>query len=102
MPASICWRRWPSACWPAFCWVGCWAFPGRAAAGSARAPAAATLTPLRLLGLAGVLVVWATGAGLYFFAGQPGLHGDELFVVMRDQADVSSAASIPDRVQRLT
>jgi len=79
----------------------------RAAAGSANTPsggtsAPGTPAPLRLLGLAGVLVVWLAAAGAYFFAGQPGLHGDKLFVVMRDQADVSSAASIPDRVQRLT
>ncbi len=64
--------------------------------------AAPVQMPLRLLGLAGVVLVWAIGAGLYFFAGQPGLHGDKLFVVMRDQADVSAAYKIPDRAQRLT
>lgn len=64
--------------------------------------AAAAPSALLGLSLAGVIVIWAAGAGLYAFAGQPGLHGDKLFVVLRDQADVSAAAAIPDRVQRLT
>ena len=74
---------------------------GRGAAASDSTPAPGT-SGARLLGLAGVLIVWLAGTVLYFFAGQPGMHGDWLFVVMRDQADVSSAANMPDRTQRLT
>ncbi len=40
----------------------------------------------------------AAGAGLiafgaYFFGGQPGFHGEQLFVVMADQADLSTIAN---------
>ncbi|HEY8474547.1 MAG TPA: S8 family serine peptidase [Natronosporangium sp.] len=38
-------------------------------------------------GLAGVLLV--TGAGVYLGLGQPGFHGERLFVVMADQADLT-------------
>ena len=55
----------------------------------------------RLLGLAGVLAVWLLAGLLYLLGGQPGFHGDWLFVVMRDQADVSAAYNIPDRPRRL-
>lgn len=43
---------------------------------------------LAVFGLGGVL--------LYFFAGQPGFHGEQLFVILKEQADVSSAASMTD------
>lgn len=35
-------------------------------------------------------------AGIYLFAGQTGLYGDRLFVILRDQADLSQAVSITD------
>lgn len=54
----------------------------------------------RLVGGLAVLA-WIGGLLLYFFAGQPGFYGDRLFVILKDQADVSSAANIPDRTQRL-
>ncbi|HFQ94387.1 MAG TPA: peptidase S8, partial [Anaerolineae bacterium] len=41
-----------------------------------------------------------TAVGVYFTAGQPGLHGDRIFVILKDQADVSSAAQIEDYDQR--
>jgi subtilisin family serine protease len=66
---------------------------GPVIAGAAPAP--------RLLGFAVAAILWLAGLVLYVFAGQPGLHGDWLFVVMRDQADVSSAAAMPDREARL-
>jgi subtilisin family serine protease len=51
------------------------------------------LRPLGLvLCLAAVLV--------YFFAGRPGFYGDRIFVILRDQADVSSATKISDYNQR--
>jgi hypothetical protein len=38
---------------------------------------------------------------IYFFAGQPGFYGEELFVILHDQADLSQAASISNREDRL-
>jgi subtilisin family serine protease len=40
----------------------------------------------------------ALGIGLlvYFFAGQPGLFGDQAFVILKNQADVSAARNIAD------
>lgn len=54
----------------------------------------------RLVGGLAVLA-WIGGLLLYFFIGQPGFYGDRLFVILKDQADVSAAANIPDRAQRL-
>jgi hypothetical protein len=45
---------------------------------------------------------WAGAAALFFFLGQPGLYGDRLFVILKDQADVSAATQIADRDERLT
>jgi subtilisin family serine protease len=39
---------------------------------------------------------------VYFFAGQPGFFGDRVFVILKDQADVSSAAQIADYNARRT
>ncbi|MBL8045506.1 MAG: S8 family serine peptidase [Anaerolineales bacterium] len=39
---------------------------------------------------------------LYFFIGQPGFYGERLFVILKDQADVSAAAQIEDRNERVT
>ena len=38
---------------------------------------------------------------IYFFAGQPGFYGEQLFVILHDQADLSQAASISNREDRL-
>jgi hypothetical protein len=57
--------------------------------------------PRPALSLGGVAVTWIAGALLYFFAGQPGFYGEQLFVILRDQADVRSAYTIPDRNERL-
>ncbi|WP_433082688.1 S8 family serine peptidase [Dactylosporangium sp. CA-052675] len=46
------------------------------------------------------LVVAAAGATVYVGLGRPGLHGERLFVVMREQADLSGIASIADRGER--
>jgi hypothetical protein len=43
---------------------------------------------LAVFGLGGLL--------LYFFVGQPGFHGEQLFVILNDQADVSAAESMTD------
>ncbi|MGH2537974.1 MAG: S8 family serine peptidase [Candidatus Promineifilaceae bacterium] len=53
------------------------------------------------LALAGAAVVaWLVGAGLYLLVGQPGLHGDQLFVVLRQRADLSAVASVDSFDQR--
>jgi hypothetical protein len=46
------------------------------------------------------VIVWAGALGLYFGPGQPGLYGERLFVILKDQADVSGAAQIKDYNQR--
>jgi subtilisin family serine protease len=53
-----------------------------------------------LPGLAALMLV--ASAALYFFAGHPGFYGEGIFVILRDQADVSSASKIADRTQRLS
>ncbi len=35
-------------------------------------------------------------AGVYAWMGQPGFYGDRLFVILRDQADLSAEAAIPE------
>jgi subtilisin family serine protease len=40
--------------------------------------------------------LWVVVVALYFFAGQPGFYGDRLFVILRSQADVASAAQLED------
>jgi subtilisin family serine protease len=51
------------------------------------------------LGVAAVSA-WLIGAVIYFSAGQPGFHGERIFVVLRSQADVSAASGIKDYNQR--
>ncbi len=47
------------------------------------------------LGLvAAVIAAWS------FAGGHPGYHGDRLFVILKDQADVTSAAALPDLTAR--
>lgn len=50
--------------------------------------------------LIGTAVTWLIGITLYLFVGQPGFYGERLFVIFKDQADVSSAVSMPDYWQR--
>ncbi|WP_326549682.1 S8 family serine peptidase [Micromonospora sp. NBC_01813] len=45
--------------------------------------------PRRWVAAATVAVVAVAGAAVYLTAGQPGLHGERLFVVMSEQADLS-------------
>ena len=49
-----------------------------------------------------VLVVAAAGLVGYFTVGAPGLHGDRLFVVFKEQADLSGVGSIADVHARRT
>ncbi len=50
--------------------------------------------------IGGVVAVWGGAILLYGLVGQPGLHGERLFVILNDQADLSSAASIEGYDQR--
>ena len=47
-------------------------------------------------------IAWAGAIMVYGFFGLHGFAGDRLFVVMKNQADVSKARTIPDRNERLT
>jgi hypothetical protein len=67
------------------------------------APEASSDGPSRALRVGAAVtaaVLVAAAGGVYAFAGQPGLHGDRLFVVMKEQADLSGLASITDRTTR--
>ncbi|PWH13916.1 MAG: peptidase S8 [Anaerolineae bacterium] len=44
---------------------------------------------------------WLVLIVLYFSIGHRGFYGDRLFVILKDQADISDVASIPDRNERL-
>src|SRR5258706_1552665 len=56
----------------------------------------------RAVGWAGTGVLWLFLIALFFLFGHPGNYGDQLFVIMKDQADISKVASIKDRNERLT
>lgn len=51
------------------------------------------------IGLA--IVGWSLLFLFYFIAGRPGFYGDRLFVIMKDQADLSAAPAIRNREERL-
>src|SRR5262249_26448599 len=48
-----------------------------------------------------MVVTWIGGALVYTLAGQPGFYGEQLFVILRDQSDISAASRISDRTERL-
>ena len=52
--------------------------------------------------LVAAVIVWGAALGLQARVGKPGFYGDRLFVIMKSQADVSSATQIVDRNERLT
>ncbi len=55
-----------------------------------------------LPGWAVAVVLWVAAIAVYFLVGQPGFYGERLFVILKDQADVSSAASMTDYNARRT
>jgi len=57
--------------------------------------------PRRGLALGGLAATWLAGLLVYALAGQPGFYGEKLFVILREQADVSPASRIADRNERL-
>ncbi|OQY44785.1 MAG: hypothetical protein B6242_11900 [Anaerolineaceae bacterium 4572_78] len=50
--------------------------------------------------IAGVVGLWLIGYFIYAFIGQPGFYGDNLFVIFKDQADLSQAITIEDHHER--
>lgn len=51
--------------------------------------AARRMTKYTLVVSLGAVAAWLVAFGLYFLMGQPGFHGERLFVVMNNQADLS-------------
>jgi subtilisin family serine protease len=59
------------------------------------------LPHLRRLAAGALVLVMLAGAGVaYAVVGTPGLHGDRLFVVMKEQADLTGVASVGDPATR--
>ncbi len=58
--------------------------------------------PARLSSLLPGLVTatWLLGGAIYLGVGQPGFHGDRLFVILKEQADLSEATTLPDQSER--
>ena len=54
----------------------------------------------RALLAGGATLTWLVAIALYLILGQPGLHGDRLYVVLKDQADLSQAPGIADPLAR--
>jgi len=54
----------------------------------------------RPLLLAGATGLWLLGGLIYSLAGQPGFYGDHLFVILKDQADLSAAVTIDNIDER--
>ena len=67
-----------------------WAFSARISGPPRRGPA-----------LGGLAAAWAGALLVYFLAGHPGFYGEQLFVILRDQADLRAAATFADRDERL-
>ncbi|MBN2117877.1 MAG: S8 family serine peptidase [Anaerolineales bacterium] len=57
---------------------------------------------LRTLGTVGAVTAWAVVLLLFFAGGNRGFHGDRLFVILKDQADLSSVRQIEDIDERRT
>jgi subtilisin family serine protease len=55
----------------------------------------------RAVGWAGAGITWILVITLFFMFGHPGNYGDRLFVILKDQADISDVATIKDRDERL-
>ncbi len=55
----------------------------------------------RIVGWAGAGITWIFVIALFFLFGNPGNYGDRLFVILKDQADISEVVTIKDRDERL-
>lgn len=56
----------------------------------------------RSIGWAGAGAAWLFVGMIFFISGHPGNYGDRLFVILKDQADISDIAEIQNRDERLT
>jgi len=56
----------------------------------------------RLLGSVGAALAWVIVIILFFTTGNHGFYGDRLFVILKDQADLSSVSQMQDIDQRRT
>lgn len=56
----------------------------------------------RAAGWVGTVAAWGMVIAAFFLWGNPGNYGDRLFVIFKDQADISDVASIKNRDERLT
>ena len=56
----------------------------------------------RTLGLVGAIAAWLIVIALFFISGNHGFYGDRLFVIMKDQSDLSSIRQIKDISARRT
>jgi hypothetical protein len=54
------------------------------------------------LGAAGALAVWGVVITLFFVRGNPGFYGDRLFVILKNQSDLTSVRQIKDIDERRT
>ncbi len=45
-------------------------------------------------------IAWVAALGIHVFFGHPGFFGEQMFVILKDQADLSRAYSISDRNER--
>lgn len=55
----------------------------------------------RAVGWAGAGITWLSLVTIFFLFGNPGNYGDRLFVILKDQADLSAMPEIEDRNLRL-
>ena len=55
----------------------------------------------RAIGWAGAGIAWMSVIAVFFLFGNPGNYGDRMFVIFKDQADISEVAQIEDRDERL-
>jgi hypothetical protein len=56
----------------------------------------------RILGAVAALAAWTVVGILFFMNGNRGFYGDRLFVILKDQADISSVRQITDIQERRT
>ncbi len=54
------------------------------------------------VGLAAAALAWLAAILAYAFPGQPGFYGDRFFVILNEQADLSTAPGMADRNARLS
>ncbi|HEU4424377.1 MAG TPA: peptidase S8, partial [Pilimelia sp.] len=65
-----------------------------AAGGAYAIVAGRRAAPPRVIAFGAALLLLLVTGAVYVGLGQPGLHGDRLFVVLRDQADLSGVATV--------